>query len=489
MIFSNMLFCLAFLPVMLLCYYACRTVKSRNIVLLAFSLIFYAFGEPVYIAVMVLMSLFSWLFSRLIDTSKNEQEKKLWMTAAITICIGSIIYFRYLGATVEAVNSAIGIQLISAPQVHLPIGISFYTLRLISYITDVYKGKAPSQKNFRNVLLYAALFHNTIAAPIVSYSDIENQLTKRTSGIREITNGITKYACGFSKKAILANSCAAVANSLLFTGTAAENRIDLTSDVSLFENIPAASLWAGTAFFMLQIYLEFSAYSDIAIGTGLMFGFRYKENFSYPYTASSLTGFCKSWNIYLGEFFKNYIYIPIGGSRNGKIRLTISIFAACMLTALWYGASLNFVLTGFFLFILLLFEKLFYGKFVEKHKIIGRIYLLITVFFGCVLVRFSELDILISVLKGMLCLNGNPAVTNETALSLTKYIFLFIICALSCTPIIKYVKRQLIKAGKTSDAANIIYRCLDIAAPAILLLISSISLLGDSYNQFMNFRF
>lgn len=489
MVFSSLLFCFAFLPANLLCYFACKTVKSRNIVLLSFSLVFYAFGEPVYIAILVLMSLFCWLFSRLIDTSPNDQEKKLWLAAAVAVCLGAIGYFKYIGFAVESFNSLIGTELIPVPQVQLPIGISFYTFQLLTYVIDVYRGDVPSQKSFWKVLLYASLFHQCIAGPIVRYGDVENELTQRTSDINDMSRGLTRFACGLGKKAILANGCGAVADALLLTDAAVGNSSEFAANLALIESRSALSLWVGMAFFMLQIYLDFSAYSDMAIGMGLMCGFHYKENFDYPYISSSVTEFWRRWHMSLGTFFRDYVYIPLGGNRKGKVRQVFNLFIVWALTGLWHGAAWNFVLWGLYFFVLLVLEKFVYGKFIQKHKAIGRIYLLTTVYFGWVFFKFTDFGLLGSVLKGMFCLNGNSLTTYESVTFITGYIFFFIICAVACTPVIKYLKKLLIKAGRSSLAANIVYRACDIASPAVLIVLSSITLVGDSYNPFLYFQF
>ncbi|MBR5218611.1 MAG: MBOAT family protein, partial [Clostridia bacterium] len=280
MVFSSLFFLFAFLPANLLCYFCCKTVKTRNIILLLFSLVFYAFGEPVYIAILVLMSLFCWLFSRLIDTSHSDREKKLWLAAAVAVCIGAIGYFKYIGFAAESINGLIGADIIAVPQVQLPIGISFYTFQLLTYVIDVYRGEVPAQKSYWKVLLYASLFHQCIAGPIVRYGDIENELTERSTSLAEMSQGLTRFATGLAKKAILANGCGAVADTLLLTDAAIGNGALLSDNIAAITSRSALALWAGMAFYMLQIYLDFSSYSDMAIGMGLMCGFHYKENFN-----------------------------------------------------------------------------------------------------------------------------------------------------------------------------------------------------------------
>ena len=489
MVFSSLFFLFAFLPANLLCYFVCKTVKTRNIILLLFSLVFYAFGEPVYIAILVLMSLFCWLFSRLIDTSRSDSEKKLWLAAAVAVCIGAIGYFKYIGFAVESLNDIIGKDLIAVPQVQLPIGISFYTFQLLTYVIDVYRGDVPSQKSYWKVLLYASLFHQCIAGPIVRYGDVENELTERHTNLAEMSQGLTRFTAGLAKKAILANGCGAVADTLLLTDAAIGNGALLSDNIAEITSRSALALWAGMAFYMLQIYLEFSSYSDMAIGLGLMCGFHYKENFNYPYTAYSVTDFWRRWHMSLSTFFRDYVYIPLGGNRKGKLRQVFNLFAVWGLTGLWHGASWNFVLWGLYFFVLLILEKFVFGKYLEKAKIVGRIYLLTTVFFGWVLFKFTDFTILGTVIKGMFGLNGNPASTYEATSFISGYIFFFIICCVACTPIAKTAKKLLIKYGKVSRPVNVVYRTLDIALPLVLILLATISLVGDSYNPFLYFQF
>lgn len=489
MVFSSLLFCFAFLPANLICYYLCKTVKTRNIILLLFSLVFYAWGEPVYILLLVMMALFCWIFSLLIQTSKNHNEENLWLAAAVAVCIGSIGYFKYIGFAVDTLNSVIGSQILPVPQVQLPIGISFYTFQLLTYVVDVYRKDVPAQKSFWKVLLYASLFHQCIAGPIVRYGDVENELTNRNENITDISKGLSRFACGLAKKSVLANGCGAVADTLLLSDAAIGSSRLLAENIAAIEGRSALALWVGMAFYMLQIYLDFSAYSDMAIGMGLMCGFHYKENFNYPYISSSVTEFWRRWHMSLGSFFRDYVYIPLGGNRKGKIRQVFNLFAVWALTGLWHGAAWNFVLWGLYFFVLLIIEKFFLLEKLNRHKVIGRIYLLTTVYFGWVFFKFTDFSILSTVLKGMFGLNGNRIFTYEAFTFATGYILFFIICVLACTPVVKYAKKILIKLAKTNLPVNYAYRIADIAFPPLLVLLSSVTLVGDSYNPFLYFQF
>ncbi len=489
MVFSSLIFCFAFLPINLICYFACKDIKTKNIVLLIFSLVFYAWGEPVYIAILVLMSLFCWLFSRLIDTAKSRQEQKMWLAAAVAVCLGSIGYFKYIGFAADTFNSIIGTDLIPVPQVTLPIGISFYTFQLLTYVIDVYRKAVPSQKSFWKVLLYASLFHQCIAGPIVRYGDVENELTMRRTDLTDISNGFTRFACGLAKKAVLANGCGAVADTLLLTDAAIGNAAEITANLEILSGRSALALWVGMAFYMLQIYLDFSAYSDMAIGMGLICGFHYKENFDYPYISASVTEFWRRWHMSLGTFFRDYVYIPLGGNRKGKARQIFNLFVVWGLTGLWHGASWNFVLWGLYFFVLLVIEKFFLGNVLKKHKLIGRVYLLGTVYLGWIFFKFTDFSLLGTVFRGMLGLNGNGLFTYEAFRFSAGYIFFFIICAVACTPIAKHAKKILMKLATKNRAANITYRVCDIALPVILIIIAAVTLVGDSYNPFLYFQF
>ena len=488
MVFSSLFFCFAFLPANLLCYYLCKSTEAKNLVLLVFSLIFYAWGEPVYILLLVAMAFLCWIFSLLIETSKNKNEEKLWLTAAVVVCIGSIGYFKYIGFAVENINGLFGSD-IPVPSVQLPIGISFYTFQLLTYVIDVYRKEVPAQKRFSRVLLYASLFHQCIAGPIVRYGDVENELTQRKENITEISKGLTRFSCGLAKKSILANGCGAVVDTLLLSDAAIGNAELLTENLTAMGGRSALALWVGMAFYMLQIYLDFSAYSDMAIGMGLMCGFHYKENFDYPYISTSVTEFWRRWHMSLGTFFRDYVYIPLGGNRKGKIRQILNIFVVWALTGLWHGAAWNFVLWGLYFFVLLIIEKFFLLNKLNKNKIFGRIYLLTAVYFGWVFFKFTDFSILSTVLKGMFGLNGNHIFTYEAFSFSAGYIIFFIICVFACTPIVKLAKRILISLAKKNIAANYAYRIADIAFPPLLVILSAISLVGDSYNPFLYFQF
>ena len=332
-------------------------IRLKNACMLIFSLIFYAFAGPKYVILLVSMVLVSFLFAIAEEHFlKKEQKKTAYAMLALDVVsmLGILAYFKYAVFFLENIKYFSGLDF-DIPEIILPIGISFYTFQLISYNADVAKGEVAAQKNYFKLLLYAAMFHQCIAGPIIRYSTVEKEINERKFSVSDCRRGIVRFCTGLAKKAFLANTCASVVDNLVPSGA---DQIAVTS---------APSLWVGMFFFMLQIYLDFSAYSDMAIGMGLMIGFHYDENFNYPYTAVSATDFWRRWHISLSTFFRDYVYIPLGGNRCSVIRNIFNLLVVWALTGFWHGASWNFILWGLYYFVLLVIEKyIIYRKPVEK---------------------------------------------------------------------------------------------------------------------------
>lgn len=490
MVFSSLLFVLVFLPFNLFCYFMVDSIKAKNMVLLVFSLVFYAWGEPVYVLILLGMSFFCWLFSLLIERSgKNTAKKKLVLFLAAAVCIGSIGLFKYAGFFCATLNQLAGRDIVAVPHLALPIGISFYTFQLLTYVVDVYRGEVPAQKSYWRVLLYAGLFHQCVAGPIVRYGDIENELTNRHTDLVEAGRGATRFLCGLAKKTVLANGCGAVVDALLLSDAAIADTSMLAANTAVLAGRSALTLWAGMAFYMLQIYLDFSAYSDMAIGMGMICGLHYKENFNYPYVSGSVTEFWRRWHISLGSFFRDYVYIPMGGNRCSTARHIFNLFVVWALTGLWHGASWNFVLWGLYFFIFLVLEKYVIGRFLKNAKVLSHIYLLVIVYFGWVLFKFTSLSQVGVVLRGMFCLNGNHLAGYEIRTFLAKYVLFFILCVLACTPVVKKLSASLAKSAAKGGGALVLHNTLHVVLPVALLVISVLFLIGDSYNPFLYFRF
>ncbi len=486
MVFSSLLFVYAFLPICLGFYAAARSIKAKNIVLLIFSLIFYAWGEPVYICLLLFMTLCDWLLALALDKAGKEKLRKAVVILAVIVNLSLIGVFKYTGFALTNIQAVFGIPEI-IPKIALPIGISFYTFQLLSYVIDVYRKEVPAQRNFFWLLLYSSLFYQCIAGPIVRYKDVEREILHRQAKVSEVTEGITRFSVGLAKKAVLANTCGSLADTLLVADSfIAENSVKALAELS---DKSAAALIFGMLFYMLQIYLDFSAYSDMAIGMGLMVGFHFKENFDYPYAAKSVTEFWRKWHISLSTFFRDYVYIPLGGNRKGTARTYLNLLIVWLLTGLWHGASWNFVLWGLFFCVFLIIEKLGLLKILDKiPSLFSRAYLLIVVFFGWVLFRFSSFEFIPVVLKGMFTLNGNSLIDFETKTLLLSNVVFILIAVFSVTPLTKKLFSKL-KPAKNERFAKFLYNILSLLIPLVLLFISTLALVGDSFNPFLYFQF
>lgn len=482
MVFVSLPFLLCLFPLCMLLYVLAKDIRTKNIVLLIFSLLFYAWGEPKYIILLLLMTFVDWLCAILIE--KNEKSKKLFLILACVINLGLIGVFKYGTFVLTNTQNLFGFPS-NIPNIALPIGISFYTFQLLSYVVDVYRGDVAAQKKFYIVLLYASLFHQCIAGPIVRYKDVEAQLLSRSTDMQSISAGINRFCVGLAKKAVFANMCGQLFANFIIK----DDLLNSAEAVSIIEGRSVASLWLGMLMFSLQIYLDFSAYSDMAIGMGKMIGIDYKENFNYPYISSSVTEFWRRWHISLGTFFRDYVYISLGGNRKGQARTYFNLFVVWCLTGLWHGASWNYVLWGLYFFLFLVIEKAFLGKTLEKIKPISNIYLLIVVYFGWVLFKFENTDTMFAVLKGMFGMNANSFTDIETN-TMLKSNFIFIIFAvLAVFPIVKIISNFLKKASLKSKPAKAVWAVCTVLSPVALILISLINIVGNSYNPFLYFQF
>ena len=365
MVFSSLLFLYAFLPLNLLFYVLARGIRMKNAVMLLFSLVFYAWGEPKYVLLLIGMTLADWVFALIMDKARSSAGRRAALIGACVVNLGLLGVFKYGTFAMENLHSLTGFPSV-IPEIALPIGISFYTFQLLSYVVDVYRREVPAQRDFAKLLTYVSLFHQCIAGPIVRYQDVAEEILYRKVSLTEISRGIGRFTTGLGKKALLANTCGSLADSLLLTDAVASNAALLTDNVATLAARPALGLWIGVLCYMLQIYLDFSAYSDMAIGMGLMIGFHYKENFDYPYVSRSVTEFWRRWHISLSSFFRDYVYIPLGGNRKGTARTIFNLLVVWFLTGLWHGASWNFVLWGLYFFVFLVVEKLFLRRVLEK---------------------------------------------------------------------------------------------------------------------------
>jgi len=486
MVFSSLIFLYGFFSLSLAAYALCKTQKAQNVVLLAFSLVFYTWGEPKYLLLLMFMAFASWLCALGVDRAQTQGKKKAWVAAAAVIDIGLIGYFKYAGF----ICGIFGPVPEFIARVALPIGISFYTFQLLTYVIDVYRGDAEVQKSYWNVLLYAALFHQCVAGPIVRYKTIDHELFSGEPRISEWAPGASRFCAGLAKKVLLANPCGALAESMILADSVAADVSQLAANVEILKNIPVLGAWLGVLAYTLHIYLDFSAYSDMAIGMGRMLGLHYLENFNYPYISRTVTEFWRRWHMSLGTFFRDYVYIPLGGSRCSKVRMIFNTFVVWALTGLWHGASWNFLLWGLYFFLFLMLERFVLKKWLEKTPVISNIYLLLAVMVSWVIFRFTNLELGLTLIGSMFGLNGNPLTGFEAEIQLQSHSVLLIVSILASTPLMKKVKIFMedfvAPSDKLSNAWNV---ALYSVIPVILLLLSTAGLVGDSYNPFIYFQF
>ena len=448
--------------------------KVRNGLLIAFSLVFYAYGEPVYVLLMILSSLVNYLCALWIG--KSEKQKKLPLIIAIVFNLGTLVLFKYTGMFVTAFNSVTHLS-VPVPEIVLPIGISFYTFQALSYVIDVYRGEVGVQKNYFKVLLYISFFPQLIAGPIVKYRDIAEQIDNRSQSLEQIAQGLRRFVCGLAKKVLIANTMGQVAD-IIFAQS--------TSELGFL------SAWLGAAAYLFQIYYDFCGYSDMAIGLGKMFGFTFKENFRYPYGARSVQDFWRRWHISLSTWFKEYLYIPLGGNRKGKARTALNRIIVFFFTGLWHGANWTFVLWGLWHGLFLLLEE--YLPFLKKlPKVLGHIYTMLVVLLGFVVFRADTIGYGFGYIGRMFSF-GSPG-SYDMSLALRQltpwFIFIFVIAVIGCAPIRPLsdkIRQKLYADGSASTAWRIVSVALYCLAFAGLFF-CILRLSPSGYNPFIYFRF
>lgn len=466
MVFSSTIFLCVYLPLVLLGYYICPK-KGRNLFLLIASLVFYAWGEPKYVFLMIFSILVNYIFGRLMDKHReNKKRLKLMLVLSVVIDIGLLSVFKYTDFIITNVNAIFGANF-DLLNIALPIGISFYTFQAMSYTIDVYRNDVRVQKNLIDFGMYITMFPQLIAGPIVRYADVQDQLAERSVTTADFSEGVMRFVVGLGKKVLLANQMGAVWSEIYALG----------GDVS------ALMAWTGAIAYTFQIYFDFSGYSDMAIGLGRMFGFKFPENFRYPYQSVSITDFWRRWHITLSTWFKEYLYIPLGGNRRGLTRQALNLLIVWSLTGFWHGAGWNFVLWGLYYFVILFIEKLFLLKALDKlPKFFRHVYALLLIIIGWVIFASDDVSVLLPFLGSMFGANG--AVGGMDVYTLLTKAVLLIICCVASTELPK--KLFLSAAGAMNEkAAFTLKSVLTIA----LLALSMILLIGDSYNPFLYFRF
>lgn len=477
MVFSELFFIFFFFVLCTVCLLFAKSVKRQNLVLLLASLIFYAWGGPLLILLLAGMTLVCYLGALAIDAFEDRFCKKLGLLMTVAICLILLGFFKYSTFIAESVKGIVGFDG-AIPNIVLPIGISFYTFQLLSYVIDVFRGEVKAQRKYWILLLYAALFHQCVAGPIVRYQTVCEELESRSPTLTDVSGGITRFTAGLAKKAVLANSCGALV-------------AELWTKSSL-EEASALTVFLGGLCYMLQIYLDFSAYSDMAIGMGKMAGFHYNENFNYPYVATSVTDFWRRWHMSLSSFFRDYVYIPLGGNRCSVGRQIFNLLVVWGLTGLWHGASWNYVLWGLYYFLFLILEKFLFKPKKDCSFLTAlwrRIPVLIIVYFGWMLFYFEDLSLLGKALGGLFGAHGWIDLYGKT--TLMGNLFFLGVAILACTPIIPTLGRLLLPQREKpySAARQAVVGVLYAILPVALLLLSLIFLVGNTYNPFLYFQF
>ncbi|MDR0491701.1 MAG: MBOAT family protein [Oscillospiraceae bacterium] len=462
MVFSSVTFLCLFLPLFLVVYFVNKNTTYKNIILVAFSLLFYSWGEPVWVLALLLSGLTDYLCGIVLGRNPAGGKKKIALAASLVINLGMLSAFKYSGFVVDNINALFHIG-IPVPRFNLPLGISFYTFQTLSYTIDVYRGKTKVQKSFLSFLCYVSMFPQLVAGPIVRYSDIESDLTDRKISVERLSAGITRFAAGLAKKVLLANPAGAAAAMLL-------------ADTS---KITTASAWLGIILFAFQIYFDFSGYSDMAIGIGKMIGFDFPENFNYPYEAKTVTDFWRKWHISLSAFFRDYVYIPLGGNRKMQVR---NIAIVWLLTGIWHGASWNFILWGAYYGILLLLERYALRRVFERiPAILTRIYTLLAVLIGWGLFYFTDFSELWLFIKALFFVGAPLSSFLPESVFLSR-IWLIIVLAAASTSVPKKIFKRVFERYPRIGFAEPV--CI-----SICMLASFLMLLGQTYNPFLYFRF
>lgn len=470
MVFSSVIFLFRFFPLFFVCYYAAPK-RMKNFILFLGSLFFYAWGEPVYVLLMLFSTMVDYTHGRMLERFRGRKAARAILLSSVLINLSVLCFFKYVDFLIGTINSLTGSSL---PQMGLPlpIGISFYTFQTMSYTIDVYRGEAKVQKNLLDFGVYVTMFPQLIAGPIVKYREVEERLHDRQVSLQAISAGLKRFCVGMAKKVLLANQMGELW--VLVSG------MD-SSRISL------ATAWMGVAAFAFQIYFDFSGYSDMAIGLGEMLGFHFPENFNYPYISASVTEFWRRWHISLGSWFREYVYIPLGGNRKGLPRQLCNILIVWMLTGIWHGAGWNFLLWGLWFALALMLEKLFLGRLLAwLPKAVGIVYTLLVVLVGWVLFAIETLSGIAGYLGAMAGATG--VVLDRQALYLGRQFFvLFLFSLVASVPFPHMFSRALEKSKTGLGIA--LYRFGEKLIPAALLLVSIAGIVEASYNPFLYFRF
>ncbi len=466
MLFSSIPFLYYFLPAVLILYFIAPK-KLKNTVILLSSLFFYAWGEPKYVILMISSIAVGYIFGLLIEKFRGKTVSKVFLILSVLFSIGALGYFKYADFFISNFNAVTGLS-VPLLRIALPIGISFYTFQLLSYTIDVYRGDTPAQKNPITLAAYISLFPQLIAGPIVRYSDVALQLENRTHTFAKTSDGIRRFVLGLSKKILIANALG-----------------ELCDIFRASDDKSVAFFWLYAIAFTLHIYFDFSGYSDMAIGLGKIMGFEFMENFNYPYISKSVTEFWRRWHMSLGSWFRDYVYIPLGGNRVSKPRQFFNILVVWLLTGFWHGAEWNFPVWGLYFAVLLLIEKSFLLEKLKKSKVISYIYVMFLVIISFVIFNADGMGQAFSDLSGMFGLAGVPVSSAEFAYYLRSYILVIAVAIIGATPLPKILIEKIREKESGNKAINVIEPVVCV----VLFVVITAYLVDGSFNPFLYFRF
>lgn len=466
MLFSSIPFLYYFLPSVLILYFIVPK-KLKNMVLMLSSLVFYGWGEPKYVVLMIASIVIGYFSGILIEAFSQKKLSKVFLGISVAVNLGFLAYFKYADFFIQNFNAVTGLS-IPLLRIALPIGISFYTFQILSYTIDVCRKDVPAQKNIINLAAYITMFPQLIAGPIVRYSDIAKQLEERTHSFENFSKGIRRFILGLGKKILIANSLG-----------------ELCDVFKSSDDKSVLFYWLYAVAFGLHVYFDFSGYSDMAIGLGRIFGFRFSENFNYPYISKSATEFWRRWHMSLGTWFRDYVYIPLGGNRVSKPKWFFNIFVVWFLTGFWHGAAWNFIIWGLFFAVLLIVEKVFLLKYLDKSKVISRVYTLVAVGISFVIFNATDMKEAFSYIGGMFGAGDLPLVSTEFFYYLKSFAVTLVIGIIGATPIVKNTVEKIFENSKISKFIWV----LEPVGLVALLAVMTAYLVDGSFNPFLYFRF
>lgn len=474
MLFADLFFLYFFLPVCLILYFITNRIQFRNAVLIVFSLVFYAWGEPLWIILLLFSVAANYYFGLMIGRTAGKPAAKFWVAVSLIVSLGLLGVFKYTGFIVENLNAFLPFEL-PAPSFTLPIGISFYTFQIISYTLDCYWGKVKVQKSFAKFLMYVSMFPQLVAGPIVRYSVVEQEIDHRRTTAQDISEGITRIAVGLGKKVIIANNLSVIVSNFF-----------PISDSGVFQDITGLSVfgtWYTVIIYAMQVYFDFSGYSDMAIGLGRIFGFHFDENFRYPFICKNITEFWQRWHISLGSFFRDYLlYVPIFGKR----RQYLSLFLVWFCTGLWHGASWNFIIWGLYFGVFIFLERKIGNKRMKKIPLpMLHIYNKLVIVIGFGIFYFEDMGVLGQFFGNLVGANSNALFDNVSATSLANNFFLIAAAVMFCLPVIPKL-REIFEKGRNSIVVS---HAAVVVCNVALILVSSIMLVNATNNPFLYFRF